>query len=156
MLPFTTEAVGRETLPCHRMDHLQLGATGQPSHPPMACTHAGGRRRVCQRKRVEGILIHGCQCSTSWRTYSSFLASRIQHTRQYMAVDAWTNAGSTDQCRDWKCGLTNGELPLQHRVQYDLILPQSLDSHPWERHQVAGHPRCQVLHLSLQTKQQHY
>ncbi len=34
--------------------------------------------------------------------------------------------------------LTDSELPMKHRVQGDLILPQSIYSHCWERQQAAG------------------
>lgn len=49
--------------------------------------------------------------------------------------------------------LTDGELPTQHRVQGDLILPQSVYSHPRETQQAAGDLGCQVTHVhSLHTK----
>lgn len=43
---------------------------------------------------------------------------------------------------------------MEHRVQGDLILPQSIYSHSWERQQAAGDLGSQVMHCSLY-KQQH-
>lgn len=33
VLSSTAEAVGRQPFPCHRMDHFQMGTTGQPGQP---------------------------------------------------------------------------------------------------------------------------
>lgn len=52
--------------------------------------------------------------------------------------------------------LTDSEPPMQHQVKGDLILPQSIYSHPRERQQAAGDLCREVVHRSLRkTKGNH-